>query len=203
MSVDRAETIPTDELALSDSSHFPNIPLLAQTAVLYERDGGLYECYVPAELIDHEEVPVKEEWAASLARQMRQKATERGGTGQQTAIRLGWIEGENKFRIIDGFHRDAALIQNGEPLIYATVERTDWDTLYDDRIFTAKDHAHVRFSRVVKWIQEVWEYSGLNKDLTVEQAILLYRHETDGSKLGIDPQIVQSAKDWVARKEQQ
>jgi hypothetical protein len=202
MSVRREDLAPVDETVLSDA-RFPEIPLLAQAEVLYERDGGLYECYIPTDLIDHEEVPVKEEWAASLARQMSQKSIDRGGTGQQTAIRLGWIEGEGKFRIIDGFHRDAALMQNGETEVYATVECTDWDTLYDDRIFTAKDHAHVRFSRVVKWIQEVWEHSGLGEDLTVEQAILLYRFDTDGSRLGIDPKVVESAKAWVARKEQQ
>jgi hypothetical protein len=202
MSANRAEAIADTEKVLT-SSEFPSISLLSQTNILYERQGGLYECYVPTELIDHEEVPVKQDWAVSLARQMRQKSDERGGSGQQTAIRLGWIEGEQKFRIIDGFHRDAALMLNGEASIYATVEQTDWDTLYDDRIFTAKDHAHVRFSRVVKWIQEVWEHSGLEHELTVEQAILLYRFGSDGSKLGIKPELAQKAKDWVARKEQQ
>jgi hypothetical protein len=202
MSANRAELGQSEKVPLG-ANNFPAIPLLAQAEVLYERQGDLYECYIPVELIDHEEVPVQEEWAESLARQMRQKADNRGGSGQQTPIRLGWIEGEAKFRIIDGFHRDAALMKNGEDTIYATVESTDWDTLYDDRIFAAKDNAHVRFSRVVKWIQEVWEHSGLSDEMTVERAILLYRFDTDGSKLGIDSQVVQSAKDWIIRKEQQ
>ena len=63
---------------------------------------------------------------------MRQISHEKGGSGQQSPIRVGWIEGENKFRIIDGFHRDAALIENSETSIYATVKVVTWDELYDD-----------------------------------------------------------------------
>lgn len=179
------------------------IPLLQQVEILAERDGGLVECYIPTELINHEEVPVKEEWAQSLARQMSKKAEKEGGTGQQGAIQLGWIEGESTFRIIDGFHRDAALMINGQEVIYATVKRTDWNSLYDDRIFTAKDHVHVRFSRVVQWIREVWEHSGLSDKLTVEQAILLYRFDTPGSNLGVQEDDVAAAKYWVSVKEKQ
>ncbi len=199
------EKLPGQESALplhNQNARFPTIPLLEQTQVLFERDGGLTECFVPSELIDHEEVPVKEEWAASLAKQMHTVSVTQGGTGQKTAIRLGWIEGESVFRIVDGFHRDAALVMNEEPLIYATVEKTDWNTLYDARIFTAKDHAHVRFSRVVKWIQEVWQYSGLEDKLKVEQAILLYRYDGNGTKLHLTSEEVEAAKEWVAKKEE-
>jgi hypothetical protein len=184
-------------------SQFPSIPLLEQTEVLIERDGGLTECYVPTELIDHEEVPVKEEWAASIASNMQRRAAIKGGSGQKTPIQLGWIEGETKFKIIDGFHRDAALLINNEDKIFSTVEHTDWNSLYDSRIFTAKDHTHVRFSRVVRWIQEVWKYSGLDDKLSVEQAILLYRYEGTGSKLKLTPEEVDTAKKWVETKEKQ
>lgn len=187
---------PSDEELLSF--------LLARgVEVMYSREGGLFECAVPTELIDHEEVPVKKEWAESLAYQMKAIAEIEGGSGQQQAIGLGFIPGQSLLKIIDGFHRDAALEINNERIVYATVKLTDWDKLYDQRIFTAKDHAHVRFSRVVQWIREVWNYSGLSDVMTVEQAILLYRFETDGSKLGIDPEKVRLANEWVRTKEAQ
>lgn len=167
------------------------------------RDGDLIDCHVPAELIDHEEVPVKEEWARSLATEMSQKAAANGGTGQLVPIILGHIAGEPTLKIIDGFHRDAALRINGEQMRYATITHTTWDKLYDDRIFLAKDHVHVRFSRVVQWIREVWDLSGMADKLSVEQAVLLYRFDTDGSRLGLSPQDAASAKAWIKRKEEQ
>jgi anti-sigma28 factor (negative regulator of flagellin synthesis) len=178
-------------------------PLIQRTEVMGTREGGIVDCWVPTELIDHEEVPVKEEWASSLANEMREIADTRGGTGQLSPVILGLIEGEDSLKIMDGFHRDAALKINGEGRIYSAVQLTDWDGLYDVRIFTAKDHAHVRFSRVVQWIREVWAYSGLDDKMTLEQAILLYRYGTSGSKLGLRPEEVGAANAWVARKEQQ
>ncbi len=178
-------------------------PLIQQSEVIGIREGGIVDCWVPTELIDHEEVPVKEEWARSLANEMNDIAESNGGTGQLSAVVMGLIEGEDKLKIMDGFHRDAALINNGEKRVYSAVQLTDWDGLYDVRIFTAKDHAHVRFSRVVQWIREVWDFSDLADKMSIEQAVLLYRFETDGSKLGIDPEDVSTAKAWVARKEEQ
>lgn len=177
--------------------------LWGRVDVVGSREGGLIDCFVPAELIDFEEVPVKEEWAQSLAREMRQKSCTDGGTGQMAPIILGYIEGEPTFKIVDGFHRDAALRINNEDVRYATVVRTTWDKLYDDRIFLAKDHVHVRFSRVVQWIREAWEFSGLADMLTVEQAVLMYRFETDGSKLGLKAEDATEAKSWIQRKEEQ
>lgn len=175
--------------------------VLPQIEIIGIREGGLVECFVPFDLVDNEEVPVKEEWAASLARQMGDIADTEGGTGQHVPVTLGYIEGEPTLKIMDGFHRSAGLRLRGEEKIYATLKVTDWNDLYDFRIFTAKDHAHVRFSRVVQWIREVWEYSGLDDKLTVEQAVLLYRYESDGSKLKLNPEDVEKAKAWVAHKE--
>jgi hypothetical protein len=177
--------------------------LIKQVEIIGFREGGIVDCWVPTGLIDHEEVPVKDEWAGSLAEEMREIAESKGGTGQLSPIILGLIEGEDKLKIIDGFHRDAALKMNGEQRVYAAIQLTDWDGLYDVRIFTAKDHAHVRFSRVVQWIREVWQFSGLADKMTVERAVLLYRFDTSGAKLHLDPSDVQTAKAWVARKEQQ
>ena len=178
-------------------------PLIERTKVTGTREGGIVDCWVPIELIDHEEVPVKEEWARSLANEMLEISKTRGGTGQLSPVIFGLIKGENSLKIMDGFHRDAALKINGEERIYAAVQLTDWDGLYDVRIFTAKDHAHVRFSRVVQWIREVWAYSGLDDRMTLEQAILLYRFGRGGEKLGLSPDDVGAASVWVARKEQQ
>lgn len=202
MSTARAD-IPTAERDVSLTVvSAPELRLLDQVHIIGTREGGLVDCMVPTELIDHEEVPVKKEWAEDLAAQMNEMAELRGGTGQLSPIILGQIEGESSFKIIDGFHRDAALKLNGEDHVYATVKQTDWDELYDVRIFTAKDHAHVRFSRVVQWIREVWELSGLSDQLTVEQAVLMYRFDTDGSKHGLDPDYVGKAKAWIKRKEE-
>jgi len=203
MNVEAIRSIGGENDLLQQDVLLPRIPLLGQVEIIGERDGGLVECYVPTELIDHEEVPVKEEWASSLAAQMKDIAAKEGGSGQQAAILLGYIDGESKFKIIDGFHRDAALVKNQESRIYATVKHTDWNSLFDSRIFTAKDHAHVRFSRVVQWIREVWEYSGLEDQLSVQQAILLYRYDNPGNKLGVDPNSVAAAKEWVRVKEHQ
>ncbi len=178
-------------------------PLIQQSEVIGIREGGIVDCWVPTELIDHEEVPVKEEWARSLANEMHDIAESHGGSGQLSPVVMGLIEGEDQLKIMDGFHRDAALKINGEKRVYSAVQLTDWDGLYDVRIFTAKDHAHVRFSRVVQWIREVWDFSDLADKMSIEQAVLLYRFETDGSKLGIDPEDVSAAKAWVARKEEQ
>lgn len=178
------------------------IPLLNQVENPVPREGGLVECFVPTELIDHEEVPVKHEWAEALAVNMRGRADEIGsGTGQKTPIQLGWIHGEDLFKIVDGFHRDAALVINKTPSVFSTVENTTWDRLYDERILTAKDHAHVRFSRVVRWMQEVWQHSGLSDQMQLKQAILLYRYDTSGQRLALEGQQVDAAKEWVARKE--
>jgi len=188
------------ELAQSD--------ILSEVEILGIREGGYVECFVPFEMIDNEEVPVKEEWAASLAQQMGDIAEKEGGTGQHMPVTLGFISGEPTLKIMDSFHRSAGLRQRGEDRVYATVKLTDWDSLYDFRIFTAKDHTHVRFSRVVQWIGEVWEKSplseieiGEDKKLTVAQAIIMYTFGTEGTRFNMQPEEVESVKEWVARKE--
>jgi hypothetical protein len=205
MSTERLRLVQGGNLATDDTrlSTLLESTLIQRADVIGTREGGIVDCWVPAELIDHEEVPVKDEWARSLANEMREIAETKGGTGQLSPVILGLIEGENNLKIMDGFHRDAALKMNGEERIYSAVQLTDWDGLYDVRIFTAKDHAHVRFSRVVQWIREVWTYSGLDDKMTIEQAILLYRFGTSGSRLGLSVGDVETAKTWVARKEQQ
>lgn len=180
-----------------------NLELQDHVEIIGHREGGYIDCWVPMGLIDNEEVPVKEDWARSLADNMKRAAERVGGTGQDTPITLGLLEGQTTLKIIDGFHRSAALKLRGELRVYATVKHTDLDGLFDDRIFTAKDHAHVRFSRVVQWIREIWGHTDLSEKMTVEQAVLLYRYDTDGSKLGLDSKDVTLAKAWVQKKEKQ
>ena len=177
-------------------------PLLDHVEILSIKEGGtLVDCVVPAHLIDYEEVPVKEEWAESLAKQMRESSQGDGDSGQLSSIILGVIDGLDRFKIIDGFHRDAALRINSEEFRTATVRLVDWNTLYNVRIFTAKDHPHVRFSRVVQWIREAWQFSDLSDKLTVEQAVLLYEFGTSGARLDLDPEDVELARAWVEEKE--
>lgn len=171
--------------------------------VIGEREGGLIDCWVPTDLVDNEEVPVKEDHVVSIMGDMNRIAKKYGGTGQLSPIVLGLAEGEEKLRIIDGFHRSAALKMRGDDQIYATVKLTDLDTLYDERIFNAIDHSHVKFSRVIQWVRESWQISGLADDLTVEQAILLFRFQSSGKKLQLTEEQVERAKAWVSNKETQ
>lgn len=198
-------TLDLDELPLE----LLESGILDQVEVVGVREGGKVDCFVPFSLVDNEEVPVKKEWAESLARQMGDIAGAEGGNGQHTPVTLGFIPGEPTLKIMDGFHRSEGLRIRGETHVYATLKLTDWDGLYDFRIFTAKDHTHVRFSRVVQWIREVWDRSPLSQlqttdgdQLTVTQAILLYRYDTAGNKLGLNPADVEKVKAWVERKEQ-
>lgn len=173
--------------------------------IAHERKGGLIECYIPADLIDYEEVPVDEELAKSLAHQMHDLAqSHHEGSGQQTPIGLRLIEGEEKLKISDGFHRDAALRINGEVVIYATVKKDDWDGLYDQRIFDSKNHPNLRFSRVVQWMRDIWDISGLGQEgLSLDQAILLYRFENQtGERLGITPEQADFARQWIEKKKE-
>lgn len=162
------------------------------------------ESYVPHELVDSEEVAVGFKYAESLAAQMSAVAEANGGgTGQTTPIVLGYIEGEDRLKIMDGFHRDAGLILNGSETVYATIKKVTWDELYDFRIFNAKENPHVRFSRVVQWMKEVWGHSGLNHEISLRQAILLTRFDTDGSKHKLDQGYVEKVKDWIGQREKQ
>jgi hypothetical protein len=166
------------------------------------REGGHVTCHVPFSLIEGEGVAVNEAHAGDLGQQMVSTAEKRGrGSGQDNPITLGYIQGEPSLKIIDGFHRFTSLQEQQHKEIFSVVLETDWDELYDKRISTAKDHRHVRFSRVVQWMREVWGYSELAKVMTLEQAALLYRFDTNGEKLGIPDEDVSSAKTWVAQKE--
>jgi hypothetical protein len=183
--------------------------LMDRVVVLAEREGGLYDCYVPVELIDFEEVPVKQGHAEEIARDMRAHKERHGGTGQHAPVQVGLVEGEELFKIVDGFHRDAAVRTNGEATIYATVQKMTWDDLYDQRIFTAKDHSQVRFSRVIQWMREIWEKSEFSEletsggnNLTLKQATSLLGFDNSGKKLGLDPYDVDKVKDWVRAKEE-
>lgn len=170
------------------------------------REGGaLVNCWLPIELVDQDEVPVKEAWAKSVAKSMRRNVEKNpdSDNGQNTEVTLALIPGEKKLKIEDGFHRTAALTLNGATRIYAAVKITDWASLYDERILNSKEHAQVQFSRVVQWIREAWHYSdGLDDLVTVEQAMSLYTFKTSGAKLGLEPADVERIHDWVATKEE-
>ena len=176
--------------------------IMSRVEVKFTREGGYKECLVPVDLIDNEEVPVKPEHALAIAANMKRKAEESGGTGQDLPTLLALIEGEPDLKIADGYHRDAALRINGETVESGVIKRYTWDQLFDDRIVTAKDHRQVRFSRVVHWMQEAWtRCSGLSDRLTIEQALVIYKFNQTGNKLGISQEEAEAAKAWVANKE--
>jgi hypothetical protein len=190
---ERREYGPNDEL----------IPFLHQVGarIIHEREGGLVECYVPMDAIDHEDVAVRQEWAQDLAGQMQAYAEVHGGTGQGQTIGLGMVPGEPKLKISDGFHRDAALRINRASEAYASARKTSWDELMDERIILAKDHTHVRFTRVVEWMHECWQHSGFPEEMTIVQALLLYGMRTSGRRLTEDPAVAKATAQWVAGKE--
>lgn len=188
------------EEALQAPEDLAEFLLSTNVNLLGERGSGQYIGEVPIDVVDYEEVPVREDWAGDLAVQMQETAKRETGTGQQEPIQLGWVRGESKLRIIDGFHREAAVRRNGSPSVFAVVKEIDINTLYDERIFNAKNHVYVRFSRVVHWMKEVWEHSGLSDKLTLSQAANLQTFNTSGARLGLAAEDVDAAKAWIKRK---
>lgn len=194
------------ELGLDIASH----PVLGRVEIANVREGGLIDASVPAKMVDHEDVAFRQDHAEEIARNMRRQAQRNGGIGQDSPILFGLIEDATLLKVIDGFHRNAALSILEAPVRDGTIKITTQEGLYDDRIFTSKEHPQVRFSRVVQWIREVWSINELSRVTTVNgepfsvtQAVLLYRYDSSGIKLGLEPDVVKEAKSWVARKEEQ
>lgn len=194
------------KLGIDIDSH----PVLGRVEIANVREGGLIEASVPAIMVDHEDVAFRQDHAEEIARNMRRQAQRNGGIGQDSPILFGLIEDATLLKVIDGFHRNAALGILEAPVRDGTIKITTREGLYDDRIFTSKEHPQVRFSRVVQWIREVWSINELSDVTTVNgepfsvtQAVLLYRYDSSGRKLGLEPDVVKEAKSWVARKEQQ
>lgn len=173
-----------------------------QVEIVGEREGGLIECYVPIRLICTEDVPVNDEHVTQLASSIEDEASKSvNGTGQLTPVLLGKIEDESQLRIIDGFHRTAALKNAGVEKIYATVKESTWDEVIDLRILTARTHKVVQFARIVEWVNDSWNRTPWSDRLDATQAFVLYNdHNVTGRRSGISTEEASEVREWVKNK---
>ena len=166
--------------------------------------GGLVEAYVPISMIYTQDVPVDvahvRELAESIEEEQRLRPQSR--TGQLSPILLGQIEDFGQFAIIDGFHRVPALKHVGNTEVFATIRpKCTWEEVVDLRILAATTHRAVRFSRLIEWIEEAWQYSPWNEKIKASQAFQLkFIKAMTGSRIGVTPEEVEAIKGWVEKK---
>lgn len=170
--------------------------------IVNSRDGGLVEAMVPLPLVYREDVPVDQAHVTDLTDSIRREARVGSRTGQLSPVLLGAVADFPKFPIIDGFHRVAALSQLERPDVFATV-RPDctWEDVVDLRILAATTHRSVRFSRLIEWVEEAWDFSQWADKIRVSQAFnLKVSPNMTGERIGLKPDEVDEIKDWVDRK---
>jgi len=166
--------------------------------------GGLVEAYVPISMIYTQDVPVDithvKELAESIEEEQRLRPESR--TGQLSPILLGQIEDFGQFAIIDGFHRVPALKHVGNIEVFSTIRpKCTWEEIVDLRILAATTHRAVRFSRLIEWIEEAWQYSPWNEKIKASQAFQLkFIKAMTGSRIGVTPEEVEAIKGWVDKK---
>jgi len=132
---------------------------------------------------------------------MRNKAKEPNGrNGQIDPVILGEIEGEPLYRVIDGFHRCAALKKGEIGEVVATIMPTTWEEVIDLRIMTARTHKVVQFARVVDWVNDSWERTPWADRFNVTQAFVLYKSSSAAKRMGISGSEVSEINDWVRAK---
>jgi hypothetical protein len=203
------ETAPTDQLqraAAQESLLSSEEWLLSQINVIGERD-GLVEAMVPAHLIDHEEVPVNHDHVTQLAASMRSEAALRGGGGQIIPALVGHVPDQPLLKIMDGFHRDAAIMINAgpdpeePPEIFCTIRlNCTMEDIWDFRILTATTQETVSFARVVEWIGKAWAATQWSEKISAVQAFSLTRTDSSGKILGLTANEVKGIKAWVQDK---
>lgn len=186
----------------TNGNHPPLHPeLFSQIVVLGERQGGLIEAMVPVELINREEVPVNQTHVDELVASMESEAKEGSTSGQLSPILLGEVADEPTFRIIDGFHRDAALHQKGESHIFATIRpNSTYEEVLDLRILTAATHQSVSFARIIEWVGDAWDKSPWVDKISVSQAFRLTQTNSSGKILKLSPKEAEAIKSWVKDK---
>lgn len=189
---------------VSSAERFPSqeLWLMSQVTVLSERVGGVLEAMVPVELINREDVPVDVDHVNELAESIKKEALIAGeGTGQLSPILIAEVPDQDKFMIIDGFHRDAALQTAGRQTIFSTIRRgTTLEEVLDLRILTATTHTSVSFARVTEWINDAWSRSEWVDKITVVQAFALTKTDSSGRNLGLTADDVRGINEWVNDK---
>src|SRR3989344_4490382 len=160
-----------------------------QVTIVNKREGGLVEAYVPISLIYTQDVPVDASHVQELADSIAKEAKSRPGlrTGQLSPVLLAEVEEFDQLPIIDGFHRVPALKLLGSQEVYATIRpESSWEEIVDLRILAATTHRAVRFSRLVEWIEEAWQYSPWSEKIKAAQAFQLRFIKTmTGTRIGL------------------
>jgi hypothetical protein len=180
-----------------------NESLLDKVRITGRREGGLIEAYVPSSLVYSEDVPVDESHVKDLTSSMQAEKIKNGSTGQLSAILLGQVQGFSQFPIIDGFHRNRSLQNQGVKEIFATIRpNCTWEEVTDHRILAAAtSHKSIRFARLIDWVDEAWKFSPWKDSIKVSQAFALrFQKGMTGKNMGIEKDQVKEIRDWVDKK---
>ncbi|MDN5275531.1 MAG: hypothetical protein JWN33_180 [Candidatus Saccharibacteria bacterium] len=180
----------------------PNDYLLSKIEVYKEREGGLMEAMVPIGLIDRSEVPVDQSHVDELALSMAAEIEKGSVNGQLSPILLGHIPGERTFKIIDGFHRDAAQQQLNATDIFSTIKiNTSAEEVLDLRIMTAHAHTNVSFARTYEWVSDAWQKTEWARRIDVAQVFRLASNKKmTGRNLGLKMEEAEAIRAWAIDK---
>jgi len=182
----------------------PNLleqPIIKQVEVLLDRGAGLYECDVPTRLVGDLHVPVDHGKFTSLREDFIRTRELNGGTGQKTPTRIGYVEGESEFRIVDGFHRDAVIRDLGIRVTFSTVEMMTLEQLLDERIRSATTHENVKFARTAEWMGEAWSLHPLSEKVPLTAVLGFARPGGKApDRYELTPEEIESGTEWAHAK---
>lgn len=178
--------------------------LLGQVEVINERDGELVDAWVPTGIILQTDVPVDQEHVSELTDSMQKEEADHGvRQGQLSPVLLAQMPGEDKFIIIDGFHRVASASNTNKHEVYATIKQVkSWEEIIDLRIITANTHKSVAFSRIITWVEEAWAMTEWSKKISPLQAFSLSvsKSKNPGKHLGITVEEMDQIRAWTREK---
>lgn len=179
-----------------------HLSLLDRVNVVVQREGGLYEAFVPIDLIYREDVPVDQEHVQELALSIKKESQHHNRTGQLSPVLLAEVADFGKLPIVDGFHRIPALALLEKEEVYATI-RPDctWEDVIDLRIVAATSHKSLKFSRIVEWVDDAWKRTPWAERLNVSGAFQIrFIPTSNGARSGINRDEAEEIRQWVDRK---
>ena len=157
---------------------------------------------VPFDLIHMDDVPVDPDHVRALAKSIEEERPKRPkliNQGQLADITLAEVPGDPKFHITDGFHRSAALRSLDRQGAVATIYTgCTLDDITRHRILTATTHRSIRFSRLIRWIEEAWKRTSWADKIKTSQAFVLKSNKRmTGARIGLSSEEVVGIKQWV------
>lgn len=167
--------------------------------------GGVVEAFVPISLVYREDVPVDLTHVNDLAQSILTEERTGRNSGQLSPVLLGELDEFPQFKILDGFHRVAALAQLERDEVFSTVRpNCTVEDVADLRIISATTHRSVRFVRLLDWAEDAWKQSPWAERIKISQAFQLRFSKTStGAYMGLNPDEVEEIRGWVERKSQQ